>query len=129
MRRLSARDRIPDFGDNFFSYGGIDVLAASPNENRGDQTIDPVDAPVSKTDYEWIYTQLECLFSATQLKPGDKLPAAFDAIGLWYQIYDHETKQKRSSGVISFFGPATPSVIEHMQPIESIIIDPFCSTH
>ncbi|EHL00274.1 hypothetical protein GLAREA_03192 [Glarea lozoyensis ATCC 20868] len=130
-RRLNNRSifqyGIPAFGNMYFENGGIDLLATPTADTSGNPNIFPTKPLDRENNYEWIYTQLECIFEAQFLMPLDPLPRNFDAIGLWYQMYDLEEQETLSGGTIAFFGSTTPSIIEDMQPVGDIAVNTFCS--
>jgi hypothetical protein len=132
-RRIKSRnsgDSIPLFNNYFFDQGGLDMVATSDIDNAG-QGIMP-DVSSNDFDYAWIYTQVLCLLGASDLQAtqtqGTNYPLQFDAIGLWFQVYDDANFGTLAAGAIAPFSSNTQSVIQWLKPEGGLKVDETCST-
>lgn len=119
-RRLQARK--PKYNGQWFDHGGLDIIGRSDimaNGNNPDIQPDPN----NQEDFDWILKHVTCSLGVGH----EGHPSSLDEPGLYFQIYDNNSKGTLSAGAIAPFTPEKESIITWMEPESALLVNDQCT--
>ncbi|KAJ3544003.1 hypothetical protein NM208_g3280 [Fusarium decemcellulare] len=118
-RTLQARK--PKYNGQWFDHGGLDIIGRS--DQPGDQNSDNIQPDINNQgDFDWIMAHVECSLGLGT----ESRPAVLDEPGLYFQIYDDETRDTLALGAMSPFMPDQPSLIQWMDLEAGLSVEDPC---
>ncbi|KAF5012731.1 hypothetical protein FDECE_1224 [Fusarium decemcellulare] len=118
-RTLQARKQ--KYNGQWFDHGGLDIIGRS--DQAGDQNSDNIQPDINNQgDFDWIMAHVECSLGIGT----ESRPAALDEPGLYFQIYDDETRDTLALGAMSPFMPDQPSIIQWMDLEAGLSVEDPC---
>ncbi|KAF5023774.1 hypothetical protein F66182_4167 [Fusarium sp. NRRL 66182] len=118
-RKLHARKQ--KYNGQWFDRGGLDIIGRS--DQVGDRNHHQIQPDLdNQGDFDWIMDHVQCSLG---LKKGSN-PPVLDEPGVYFQIYDDETRDTLSLGAMSPFLPEQPSLIEWMDLEAGLSIEDPC---